>query len=219
MAILTGGLLGTARQGIGGIVTYVLNGQQIARSKPSSYKDAKTDTQKKQRTAMTVMLALARLALGAIRTSFSNRDIKRSGVNEFLSKNLKNGAYDKATSQIVPSKLKFASGPKLKLQIAGIVWDEATGNATMTIVPNANGTTGLVTDTVKVVVYDQATDNVYTLTSAGTRADGVHIFNTPFDAAPGNRNVNIYAYAASPPECSNCGVSEDEWNEMELIFA
>ena len=219
MAILKGGLLGTARQGIGGIVTYILNGQQIARSKPASYKDAKTETQKSQRSAMSILLQLARLALGAVRTSFSNRDIRRSGVNEFLSRNLKNGAYNKDTKQIVPANLQFASGTKLKLQVLNLSYNESTGVLEMTINQNANGTTGLATDAVKIVVYDPADDKILTLTSAGTRADAVHSFNVPLDSVPGNRFLNVYAYAADGGDCTNCNMSEDEWNEFELIFA
>lgn len=219
MAILTGGLLGYSKKAIGSIVTYTLNGAQIARTKPSSYKDAKSDTQKEQRSAMSDMLALARLSLGAIRTSFSSRKANRSGVNEFMSKNLKNGAYDKVNKQIVPANLQFASGSKLKLEVVSVAWDEATGNATMTILPNANGTTGLATDAVKVVIYDPADNKVLTLTSVGTRADGTHVFNAPLKASLGNRQAHVYAYASDPAGCSNCNVSEDEWNEMELIFA
>lgn len=220
MAIIKNGLIGTSRKSIGSIVTYNLNGQNVARTKASSFKDANSADQKLQRGAFSEIVQLGRRLLPVIRSSYSNRPAKRSGFANFISVNLLNGAYDKVSKTFDYSKLNISSGTLRKLDIQEVTFDAMASKLNLFIRDNSDGVTAFPTDSVKVVVIDVLDDKIHILNSINKRADTFHQFTLyPRDTTT-NRFLHVYAFASDgEPECPNCNMSEEEWNEVEALFA
>ncbi len=154
MAILKNGLIGTSKKSIGNIVTYVLNGQQVARTKPATFKDANTVLQKEQRTSFITSVNIARLLLSVVRESFTSKNKTQSGYNAFISTNLKKETVFLPNGTFVASEMELSHGKLLTPYVSGTSFDATTKTITTTLKDNSDGVTGYVSDDLNVVVYD-----------------------------------------------------------------
>lgn len=104
MAILMNGWRGQSRKKIGNDVTYVLKGQQIARSKAANIANPRTASQMTQRIKMSNVVAMYRANKSWMdRYAFENKKQKWSVFNAFVSANL-------SGSLVALTKQEAASG-------------------------------------------------------------------------------------------------------------
>ncbi|NOZ36006.1 MAG: hypothetical protein GXO80_12000 [Chlorobi bacterium] len=162
MAILTGGLLGKSRKAIGDLVTYVSGGQQIARMKASSYKDANSDDQKLQRNAFVLILGLFRILMASVKVGFPERQSKHSAYNAFMMYNTPEAVSGALGSQVIDySEIVTSKGSLLKASGA-LVDSSITDRVDITWDDNSNATTGFTTDKAVISVYNPVKDEVTT---------------------------------------------------------
>lgn len=104
MAKLFNGLLGNSKNKIGSIVTYVMKGQQLARSKAANVSNPRTAAQMTQRIKLANVVAMYRTNKAWMsRYAFANKLTKWSVFNAFVHHNL-------STSLVALTKQEAAAG-------------------------------------------------------------------------------------------------------------
>lgn len=197
MAIIGNGILGPIRKGIGSVVGYTLNGQNVLRSKAATYRDKKSDDQVIQRTKLQLLVAFARLVLGVCRTSFSSRVATQSGYNAFISANLNDFVFPVPGDRIDFTEIKISKGSKLPLIIDSIVADALLNQISVIYPDNSNGSTGLATDRVKLVVYNYTKNLVFESLFTDTRHDQLVKVSVPVGSLEDGDEIYGYVFAAS----------------------
>jgi len=87
MAVVQNPLIGRGRNSVGNIIFYTSKGQNIIRSKPISYGDAKSPAQLLSRSIFLQVNSLARLFLPVIQISLKPISINQSEYTRFISLN------------------------------------------------------------------------------------------------------------------------------------
>ena len=172
MARLKAGLLGNSSKKIGNIVTYVRGGRAYARTKASTYNDKNSDIQKIYRSRMSQIVALSRIFLGVIRTSFTNKDSWLSGFNAFSMKNLNDTVFGVKTAVIDYLKLVIADGTKLPVSLISASIAKTGHTCSVHWNVNSNGTTGLPGDIFQLLAYNSAKNEAWVPTLSALRSAG-----------------------------------------------
>lgn len=179
MAILFNGLLGSSIKSIGNLVTYKSGGQQIARTKAASYKDANTDNQKLQRNAFALILSMFRLISPSVKVAFPEREAKHSAYNTFMKENVPEAVTGALGSQAITfASVITGKGSLLKPRNASVssiitdrvdvLWDD-----------NTNDTTGFATDKAVITLFNPAKDEAETSIFDAQRQTAGYNMNVP----------------------------------------
>ena len=217
MSILGAGLLGNSRNGIGNIITYVVKGRTIARTKPATYNDAKTPTQVLQRDRMTTLMMYARLMLGVIRTSFQTKKAFLSGVNAFIQANLKPDNFTVGGKAFSLAKMIVAKGLLQKVALIQATVDKVTGEVRGSFDTFANNSTGFDNDLVHYVIIDKSRNVVYAGDTESPRLVGLFSFNIPGLVGTTNTDLAIYIYGKSDPATKMNDVSDSDYKLLTII--
>jgi len=207
MAILQNGLLGFSKKTIGNIVTYKYGGQQIARTKPSSYKDAKTESQQLQRNAFALILSMFRIISPAVKVAFPEREAKHSAYNTFMKLNVPDAVTGALGSQVITyANVITGKGSLLKPGNVAIVSD-ITDRIDLTWDDNTNNTTGFATDKAVITLYNstkgEAKNSIFTTqrqsqgenvtVPASWEGDTVHVYMSFVSGDNSKASDSIYA--------------------------
>jgi hypothetical protein len=180
MSKVKNGALGTFTKSLGNIVFYKSNGQDLARTKPTQYKDAKTDTQVIQRKSLRIILAFFQLIVAAVKISFPERKHTLSAYNAFVSANLPQ-AFDKSGAQpvLLYPNIQISKGSLLKPSDASILASSGY-SISANWYNNTNNTTGFATDKATLVIYNPVKKDCYVSTVDASRASELlEIFVSP----------------------------------------
>ena len=168
MAILTGGLLGSSKNQIGGIVTYTVNGRTLARQKPAQYNDKKSDEQVAQRSKFANAVATYRKIQNAVKAGMIKRNPLHSPYNAFISKNVQDAFNENG---VIFDNLKVSSGNITDTALTIHQGIGANEESILTIeeVQPGNNLTSFDNDNLYVLLKKDDTDD-YELLDFGTRA-------------------------------------------------
>jgi hypothetical protein len=179
MAILTNGLLGNSSKTIGNIVTYTSGGQQIARTKPSHYSDAKTENQQLQRVAFALILSMFRLISPAVKVAFPERQGKHSAYNVFMKENVPVAVTGALGSQSINfSSVIAGKGSLLKPRNVALISD-ITDRIDISWDNNTNNTTGFGTDKAVITVFNPTKNEAETDIFSAQRQTAGHNLSVP----------------------------------------
>lgn len=113
-AIQRNGIMGEAKKSAGYLVFYRSKGQNLVRTKPASYNDAKTETQVENRAIFTAAVKKFRELKQILKLGFVEGDIKLSEYNRFMKENTNSLVFDPTTdpvtfdpTEFIPSKGKL----------------------------------------------------------------------------------------------------------------
>lgn len=128
MARTSNPLIGHSRNKIGGVVFSSWKGINTLREKPASVANPRSDAQVAQRSALALIVALARNILSALETSFRERAVQMSQFNAFVKANLPQ-AFSKSgsTATFLPGNLIAAQGTLVGFE--DLAFDSGTGRA------------------------------------------------------------------------------------------
>lgn len=192
MAILSNGLLGNSRKSIANVVTYTLNGQNVARTKATNFKDANTVLQQKQRTAFAKAVDTARLLLSVIRGSYSSKKLQQSGYNAFISSNLTKKTVFLPDGTFVPEQMEISKGSLLVPEIESVNKNIGAKTISVDVSDNTNGVTGFNSDTLQLVIYDKTNDKFTIKKDISTRQTGT--VDVVLNYLDGTSNTDFVAY-------------------------
>lgn len=171
MARTSNPLIGHSRNKIGGVVFSSWKGINTLRESPASVANPQTDGQVSQRSAMRQIVALARIVLFALETSFRERAVQMSQFNAFVKANLPH-AFTKsgAAATFVPANLIAAQGTLTGFEDLGFV--SLTGrDLSFDWVDNTGGSGANASDAVRAMVVSADGLNAADLDAAATRSD------------------------------------------------
>lgn len=208
MGILPGGVFGNSKNKIGGLITYVVKGRTIVRSKPATYNDKKSETQTLQRNRMKTVMALARLLLGIIRTSYQTKKTYQSGVNAFISENLKAENFITDTAEFDYGNLVISKGILQPVEISNVVYNDVNGNFTISNVQNANNVTGFDSDLLSVLIIQNTTGMLFSKADVSSRNSSTITVSVPGFADMPSPDFSVFVYAKSDPTTKLKNVSD-----------
>lgn len=94
MAIFNSVLMGGVRNSVDNVTMYESRGRRIARRKPSSVRNPRTDKQRRQRAKMKLLVELSMGFVDVAAVGFAGRNSKMSPVNAFVAANMPNVTVD-----------------------------------------------------------------------------------------------------------------------------
>lgn len=188
MAIIKNGLLGNSRKSIGNIVTYRSGGQDVARAKPSSYKDANSEAQQLQRATFKQALDLYRVCSATVKIANPERNQKHSPYNTFMKENANKSIID----GLVDLANLFLSKGSLKEVNIGAISGADENRVSINWENNTNNTTAFSTDKAIVTLIREDTLEAITAATEVQRSAGAVNVNIP-EAWDG---TDIFAYVS-----------------------
>lgn len=111
MAVVQNPLIGRGRNSVGNVIFYTSKGQNIIRSKPITYADAKTPAQLKSRNIFLQVNEIARIFLPIIQISLKPMAVNQSEYTRFISLNRRFMPLDGSTfDKMNLTTLNFGNG-------------------------------------------------------------------------------------------------------------
>jgi hypothetical protein len=188
MAVFKNGVLGSYRNGIGNIVTYRSGGQDIARTKPASFKDANSEAQQEQRSIFKQALELYRVCSTTVKITNPERGAKYSPYNVFMKENTNKSI---SSEGVRLADLVLSKG-SLKEVIPGAISGAGENNVDITWPDNTNNTTAFANDRVVVTLIREDTLEVISEVSQVQRSAGAIGVALPESWD----DTNIFAYVS-----------------------
>lgn len=185
-AVINGGLLGDFSGKIGNAVGAKWRGIAYAR-KYAIPTYTNSPSQQTQRSKFTVAIALARQLLGSLVSLYWNPfAVKESGFNKIVREFI----MTQDGSNKLTTSTKMAKGTLLGLGTLTCSYNTLNGSVATEWTGTQVQGNGLGSDSVKLVIYDKANQQLYFPNHSGTREDGLGAANI----ASGLTATNLIAY-------------------------
>lgn len=217
MGRIFGGVTGTVKRKVANVVFYAKGGRNYVRAKASSYKDKNSTAQQNYRSRMSQIVALSRLIIGAIRSSFSNRLKHLSGFNAFTKANLNDLVFGVGTAVMDFSAVIISKGVKLIASGVSATLTALSTTLVVTWLDNSNGTTGLSTDLAQLVVYNETTNEAVTVDTIATRSSGTATIATMPDTWITGNVIHLWVYFRSADGALKFETSDSSYFTMNVI--
>jgi hypothetical protein len=186
--------LGTIKGKIGDMKFAMNKGQNIVARQPTSYSDAKTPVQQKNRNKFLLAVKAASAINAALRIGFKNYTATQSANNIFVSKTLKQ-FLGNATLSVADFKNALVSLGNLA-NIAPTVktFTPATGLVNLTYADNSNGVNAFASDNIIVCIYDTVLQKGATAVTSFTRNGGAAGIAVSFPSMIGSVATNTVVW-------------------------
>lgn len=188
------GILGGFSGKVANVVGSSWKGIAVIKSLPLSVANPRTAGQMLQRNTMTQIVAVARILLPTLITSYWNRFAHQmSGFNKFVKANI---AAFNATGVDQAALIKASLGSLVGIVPSNLTYDNVGHQLSFDWIDNTGTADALGDDTISVLVYN-VTDNVFIFfPEAGLRSEASVDLATTL-IAPGN-TIAVYPFTARP---------------------
>lgn len=179
MARVSNPLIGRSKNKIGDVVFSTWKGINVLKSKPASVANPRTDGQVSQRSAFSMIVALARTMLAVLQVTFRQAAVKMSAYNAFVKHNLTE-AFTMSGPDAVFDASKLVISKGTLPPVEGLAIDDLTGRSVELSYDDNTGVFGAsASDTVTIAVISANGEHAYAYSSGNDRTAGSLSFVIP----------------------------------------
>ena len=199
MSVLQNPIVGRMKQKIGGVVMTTWKGINVMKGKPLTVANPKTDPQLMRRSALTQIVAIARIIVAAIGFGFKEQAVRKSAFNAFTGYNLRN-AFNYAAppaATLVPADVLVSQGTIAPTPIDSLSASAAAREIVMNYFNLATLPGQSISDLAYAVIYNATQDKWGVADTAGADRNGgtaVGTMPTGFFAIGDNLRVYLFFY-------------------------
>lgn len=190
-------VLGTVKGKLGNIRGSKWKNKNVLAQMPSGYNDAKTPTQQANRRKFSLLQQVGRIMSSILKVGLQSYESTMTWLNAFTTVNYSAITDNGATASVTWADIKIALGSLLGFSNPTVTpISDVSSNAEVTFSDNSNGTTGLATDTIYGVVFNDDGDLIGTAIAESARA--AETVDIPFDQSVNTGDVlHLYLFFAS----------------------
>lgn len=193
MAIRTG-VIGNLVQSMGGITFTNWKGRNVAKQQVPARNSSNSPAQAAQRRRFRILAKLGGSFGPAVRIGFRDAATEITEQNVFASVNYDLTSDNGTVASITYPGIKVSSGTVLEPLIASVTYTPGPQQMVVSVADNSNGTTGLPSDKLCVLVLSISTGETAFYSGPATRATGMNV-QVPYPANNGlDSDFHVYIY-------------------------